>query len=505
MRQKSDSNSEGAAEKYERVRRWIESFPASRGIADGNQSPSRTVHDLLFTAFNESPIPMAIGPAADGIFIAVNDSFIEVMGYSRDEVLRKPARSLAFFVNASDRDRGYAQVRKSGMSLGQEVDFRLKSGQIKTFLFTAKTIAIEGEEYLLTMAYDISERKQAEIQLAESERLYRKLTENIPVNLAIYDLESEKYIYWNHEEGLSGRSIEYWNSLNFEGKINLLHPDDRVRVAAAMTSWNQSSSRDPLTLEYRLSHSDGHYIWIEHRSYKEFDGSGRPINRTELWWDITDRKLVEERVRARMLEKETLVREIHHRVKNNLQVVSSILNLQARRIEDSDAQAKFAQCQARIQAIAMVHQELYKADDLGDISIRKYLSDLIGYLVRMYQEQSRGIDLRIEVEDIRLNINLAIPCGMIVNELLTNSLIHAFPQGRTGTIGLAFARLDDRQFQLNHRDDGIGMADESQLKKENSLGLTLIDSFVAQLNGSMIVSHSQGTAYEITFPATTDL
>jgi two-component sensor histidine kinase len=207
----------------------------------------------------------------------------------------------------------------------------------------------------------------------------------------------------------------------------------------------------------------------------------------------------EQVVRASLREKEVLLKEIHHRVKNNLQVISSLLNLQARYLADPAARAIFSQSQNRVQSIALVHERLYESADLSHVDFGKYLTVLLDNVFETYAATSRGISKIIEVEAANLSVDLAIPCGLIVNELVTNALKHAFPGGRAGTVRVSLHESPGGVLDLAVGDDGVGIPPDIDPRNTLSLGLDLVVTFAEQLSAELNIVREGGTCFQFRF------
>lgn len=214
--------------------------------------------------------------------------------------------------------------------------------------------------------------------------------------------------------------------------------------------------------------------------------------------EVAERQRVEERIRASLREKEILLKEIHHRVKNNLQIIASLLYLQAQKIDAPQSAELLHESQNRINSMAFVHEMLYQSNDYTRVDFGLYLRSLANSLFVSYGVEQRQIALSIAADDVTMSVNLAIPCGLIVNELISNALKHAFPEGRRGTIQIGAERRPDGMYSLAVDDDGVGMA-QAQAKTA-TLGLRLIERLVKQLGGTLEVRAEHGTAYRITFP-----
>ncbi len=215
--------------------------------------------------------------------------------------------------------------------------------------------------------------------------------------------------------------------------------------------------------------------------------------------DITERKRAEEALKASLQEKEVLLKEIHHRVKNNMQVISSLLSLQSRHLEDPKAIGMFKDSQHRIRSMALVHEKLYQSKDLSRIDFGQYLQNLVVYLIHSYQVDAGRVRLRLDVGDTALDINTAIPCGLIINELATNALKHAFPGGRKGEVRVTLRPGADGRFSLTVGDDGVGWPRDVDFRKTETLGMQLVTMLVDQLDGKIELEKKPGTTFRISF------
>jgi PAS domain S-box-containing protein len=227
---------------------------------------------------------------------------------------------------------------------------------------------------------------------------------------------------------------------------------------------------------------------------------------TVILRDITQRHTADEKIRASLREKEVLLQEIHHRVKNNLQVVSSLLSLQSRGVLDEDSRQKFKESQNRVHSMALIHEQLYQSPSLSQINYPQYIRQLCAHLFRSYRVSSSRIELLTEIDDLRLSVDAAVPCGLIINELVSNSLKYGFPNGRGGVIRVEMRRQTDGQTTLTVADNGVGMPEELGFWSTQTLGLRLVGTLVRQLEGSVEVGRSEGTSVHITFqlPSTSE-
>jgi two-component sensor histidine kinase len=204
-------------------------------------------------------------------------------------------------------------------------------------------------------------------------------------------------------------------------------------------------------------------------------------------------------VRASLHEKEILLQEVHHRVKNNLQVISSLLNLQLRPMKDHAAREALRACQARVHAISLIHAMLYQSRDYANVPFSEYARVLAGNIFDTLGTDPSRVSLERAIDDVALPVDQAVPCGLILNELITNGLKHAFPEGRRGTILVELGKAGPGRLQLSVRDDGVGMPVGFDIRQTQSLGMHLICALAEQLGGELEMSGDTGTFFKITF------
>ena len=214
--------------------------------------------------------------------------------------------------------------------------------------------------------------------------------------------------------------------------------------------------------------------------------------------DISARKRSESLLRASLLEKETLLREIHHRVKNNMQVVSSLLSLQASNVEDERHRTLFEECQTRVRTMALIHEKLYSTGNLASLDVADYLRDLLQMLARSYMPSRAGIRVELHVEPLSFDMQVAIPVGLILHELVTNAFKHAF-RGTGGNLRVALVGIGEDRHRLEVADDGIGLPEDFDPDRTRGLGSRMVRSLVRQLDGTLAVHRERGTRFVIEF------
>ena len=336
---------------------------------------------------------------------------------------------------------------------------------------------------------------QSEAALRESEQRFRLLAENAtdmisrstPDGIYLYISPACHTLLGYTPEELVGCCAE-----------QLSHAEDRAELGRVQTQLAESAGTHTVT--YRVRRKDGQFIWFETMGRAVRDAeTGGVLEIEAVSRDITQRKQAEDRIKAALKEKELLLREIHHRVKNNLQVISSLLLLQSRHIKDVQARVMFKESQNRVRSMALIHEKLYRSTDLTRIDMSDYLYSLTPQLVHAAAVCTEDINLKITVENVFLGIDTAIPCGLIIHELVSNSLKHAFPLGQGGEIGIDLQSIGENKFALTVADNGVGFPASVDLCHAPSLGLQLVRALADQLGAAVELGGGVGTTFRFTF------
>lgn len=254
-------------------------------------------------------------------------------------------------------------------------------------------------------------------------------------------------------------------------------------------------------LENRIKERTAELTNVNEQLMKEITERKR-INEN-LQKEIRERKKMEEKIKEALEEKEVLLKEIHHRVKNNLQIISSLLSLQSRHISDKKSIETLKISQDRVRAMALIHEELYRSHDLSKIDFRVYVTNLIKYLFVTYSLRPGQVHLQIEIENIYLEMEKAIPLGLIINELTSNALEHAFPEGREGELTIRLGKSNPKEKKYDYtlivKDNGIGFPGGKDFRKSDTLGMLLVNSLAKQLDGELDLESNNGTTFIIKF------
>ena len=350
------------------------------------------------------------------------------------------------------------------------------------------------------------ERQEQTIQertgeLRASEERLRLATASSNTGLWEYNLQTGAVYLspiWKRQIGYGETEIPS----SLEEWLSRIHPDDLNRVNQQASQFIKSP-RAGYETEFRLRHKNGSYRWILSKAAMEFDEAGRPRRMSGAHIDITERKHAEESTQASLQEKTVLLKEVHHRVKNNLQIIASLLNLQAARLKSPDVLAVLRDTQGRVYSMALLHESLYQSDNLARINSPAYFATLADQLWRAFQPAAGNIQVRTRIDNAGLGLEQAVPCGLIANELVTNALKHAFPTGRPGQILVELQPQGSAHLRLSVIDTGIGLPEGLPPSGSGTLGLRLVANLARQLRGEFSQQDNRpGAAFHVVFPIT---
>ena len=341
------------------------------------------------------------------------------------------------------------------------------------------------------------ERKRVQVDLEKREERLRILMDNMIDIISQIDARHRAVFVSPSVTRVLGYS---YTDLLGKTPAEFIHPEDFPALFGAIEQAGrngESSAR----LEYRFRHADGRYIWIESQAMIMVDDAGRYAGAVFSSRDISARRQAEDALRASLREKDVLLKEVHHRVRNNMQVISSLLNHQARLITDPAVLSMFQESQNRIRSIALVHEKLYRSSDLSRIDFADYIESLVVHLFHTLQADAGRITFHPALTPVEVDVTTAIPLGLIVNELVMNALEHAFPQSRRGEIVIRMEKTAEGSLRLEIADDGIGLPPDFDPARASSLGWQIVLMLVEQIGGTFAVRGEGGTTVTIVFGA----
>ncbi len=485
--------------------------------------------------------------SSDIIRILDRDGRIVYESPSAERILGYPAGFLIGvnpmeYIHPDDLERvknDFSEVIDS-VNPGTPTEFRIRKADGKYIWVDSigiNLLEVPGVNGIVITTRPIQQRKEAEQALRENEaRLATAMDIAGLVNWE-FDVATGMFTFDDRFYTLYATTAEREGGNLMSAEVYMqefVYPEDRPEVLASIRKILATTNPDYFgQMEHRITPRDGSVRTIISRFAPVMGPDGKVIRTYGANQDITDLKLMEAEIRslnttleqrvkdrtealsrvnealeaeiaqrlaaekklqASFDEKVTLLKEVHHRVKNNLQIIASLLNLQSRYIKDESSLAVIRESQNRIKAMALVHEKLYRAEDISHISLSDYIRFLGTGLFQFYDARSRGIQFILDIHEVNVDIDAAIPLGLIMNELISNSLKYAFPQGRKGEIAIS-VKKEGHTLTVVYRDTGIGIPAEMDWRNTQSLGLRLVNTLVDQLNGTVELDQSAGTEF----------
>jgi PAS domain S-box-containing protein len=432
-------------------------------------------------------------------FTFVSPSYYKLIGKVENQILNK-----SFFDFIAEEDRKPTSEIMKSLDFPPYtcyVEHKVSTVQgIRWLAWQLKAIIDENGEIItiVSTGHDITELKEYEVNLKNRNKYIETILNNLPIGVAVNEIQSGTINFLNKEfQSIFG--YEQDEIPDIKSFINKIYDDKdyKKQLTSRLNSFLKSKKPENLFWnKIEINSKSGEKKFISTKTIPLYD-QNLMISTLQ---DITEQVRIENSLENSLKEKETLLREIHHRVKNNLQTISSLLDLQAENISDPSTLESFRSSQSRIRSMALIHERLYKSENLSRIKAREYIQSLTDYLEGTYIPHSTEINLLNDVDNFLLNLDLAIPCGLIINELVSNSMKYAFNNKSTGTILISLKVLIENEILLSVKDDGLGIPEVKLRSNSQSLGLQLVDLFVQQLKGKINFSSNGGTDVQIVFP-----
>ncbi len=432
-----------------------------------------------------------------GQFVYVNPTHEHLFGHSLEDAKQSNYRDYYPPESVEVLNREVIPALERGESWEGELEVYDVHGRRFPLWERADTIRDANGNllYAFGLMHDISDRKWMEEELRQQKRFLEGALESITHPFYVINANDHTIIMANSAAKKLRDSPR--NVTCYELTHHRNTPCDDPEHLCPLTRMKETKM--PLIVEHIHYDEEGNPRTVEVYAYPIVDREGNLIHMVEYTVDITERKQMEEQLKAALQEKEVLMREILHRTKNNMAVMSGLLTLQSTRIEDETILGIFQDLHNRIQALMLVQQKLYQAESLARLDLKDYLEDLAYTVFHSYQDSPGKISLTVDAESVLVSPDMAIPCGLILNELLTNAFKDAFPGDRNGEIHLALHTADESTIELQVRDDGIGLPEAFDLTQTDSLGLQLVRAFVTQLHGTLNIRREKGTEFQIRF------
>jgi PAS domain S-box-containing protein len=431
-----------------------------------------------------------------------NEAAKRIFGYLAEEALGKDLHKLIAperYYRSFKENFVKFKIKGEGPSIGRarELDAIKKDGTEFPIELSLSSVKLEDEWHAIGIVRDITERKKAEKELKEKQALSDLLLNSLPHPTILVD--KNRIILAANTIALDfGAKIGDYCWKEF-ARSEYLSEEDKERL-------EQNPNAEGIQCTFcladeSLEESKPTQNSEVHMFGRIWDTRWVPLGKEKYLHyaiDITERKKSEEKIMASLEEKELLLDEVHFRVRNNMQIISSILALQSATYDDEKVIDAFNECQNRIKSMALVHGELYRTKDFSRIDFKEYIETLTQTLLDSYKKKAQAVSLKIDAKEIFLDIDTAIDLGLVLNELVTNSLKHAFPEKREGEIQISLQNIDKEKIELKVKDNGIGLPDGFNIRNTDSLGLKLVTLLAeVQLQGEVRVKQDNGTEFQL--------
>ncbi|PJZ64718.1 histidine kinase [Leptospira wolffii] len=467
---------------------WLELEPEEETAADQIENSfwkEFLASDLPFRQIFETnqAIKWILDPDT-GSILYVNQAACIFYGYSREELLGMNVTQ----INILTKEEVFEEMRRAAAESRLYFLFRhrLKGGEIRNVEVYSGPLQFGSKRVLFSIIYDVTERVVAMNRLELSEKRYRSLVESASDAIIIVDRETRIQEVNRRCEELLEYGRDELQSLTLQDVL------DQESWRNTLEQIPKLEQGKPILFTRRFKSKTGRLIEAEVNAVRLEDSHYMGIVR-----DLTERNLLTRTLQKSLHEKDFMLQEIHHRVKNNLQVISSLLGLQYENSEDPNLKRILLECENRVKSMSFVHAELYKSDNLSEVDLESYFSALSSSLVRVYGAIQR-VELQLELFTLGVTIEKAIPLGLILNELLTNSLKYAFPEGRKGKILVRISKKEN-DLEFYYSDDGVGFVpDDSQ--KAGSIGIQLVQILSEQLKSDPEFGSENGAFFRLRIP-----
>lgn len=451
-----------------------------------------TTSELWYGSLFASPDPAALLDAR-GRLTAANPALEGLVAdISRPE--------LAAYMPADGRNtfqEALAEVVTSGAAQRFDVPLRTRGGprRMACTLYTIDRTE-HGHPRLCLQMRDVTERRLEEERLRRSEQLM--IDTEGTAHLGTWDWDiTQPHAHWSDQLHKIYGLDPATHIPTYEDYLTRVHPDDVERVKDVTNK--AFHEHIPYSHDERIFRSDGEMRYLHTWAQPVLDDEGHLVRLVGVCQDITERKRAEQEVEKRLHEQEVLLQEVHHRVKNNLQVISSLLRLQADRTQDRSASTAILESSNRVRSMSLVHENLYESGDLAHLDFPSYMQRLVNDAMRAYGANQRNVRYALSVDKVSLPIDNAVALGLLANELVSNALKHAFPGNHTGHVNITLER-EGGDAVLTVQDDGIGLPKDVVADHGGSLGMDLVRSFTKRLGGTLHLETNGGTCAEVRFP-----
>ena len=439
----------------------------------------------------------------DGSFLMANPALVQMLGYATFEELAATTAGKAGYGAGYPREDFKKRIETDGEVRGWEAVWMRRDGTRIFVRENAKVVRDEngGIRFYEGTVEDVTERVIAEQVLRRDRDLLNRILETSPAGIMMLNRQG-KVSYANpRSEEILGLTREDLTNFPFGGPSwSITDQDGNAVVGEDMPFQRVMRSGQPLyDSRFAMRPPGRAKVHLSLNAAPLFDAAGKPDAAVFTLEDITGEVRSEEKLRSSLKEKEILLREVHHRVKNNLQIIYSLLNLGSRGMHEGAELDAMRECRNRIKSMSLLHETLYRSKDLTRIDFYNYVRKVVTELFQSFGVKADEVALRLEIEDVQMGIDAAIPAGMLINELVSNSLKYAFPAGRKGEIAIQVGADEGGFITMALSDDGVGLPRWLDFRNSESLGMQLVNTLTDQLGGTIELDRAKGTAFTVRF------
>lgn len=477
IRKKTEENLRKSEKKY---RHMVEDLKSTeKALIESERNYRELVNNSLVGIFKTN---------LQGDILFANEAIAKILHYQSIEDLMEH-NIKRIYKNQGERNLLIRKLEKTGQLADYEVEGVGKNGQTVNLLVSAN---LDGD-VISGMFMDITDRKKSELKLKESEEQINAIFNTVISGIILVDPEGFINFANQYMAKMFGFKLQELVGMSY---LDLTINKERTEAETNMFNLIKGEIGH-VFLERQYRRKDGTVFWGNLSGTRILNADGSLKGLIGVITDISESKKYADALKQSLNEKDALLREIHHRVKNNMQIISSLLNLQIKHEDLDETVNVLKESQGRVKSMAMIHEKLYQSPSFTDINFKDYIEKLVFDIFSSYGIKFGSIKSVLDIEEVNLNIDTAIPLGLIVNELVTNCVKYAFPKGE-GTITINLKSFQDKM-EFTIADDGIGMPKNIDIKNTNTLGLQLVNGLVNQIDGSIDLDRNHGTKFKITF------
>ncbi len=441
----------------------------------------------------QAPFGLALIEAS-GRWLLVNPAFTRITGYTAEDIPDGKTWFEKAFPDSQKRAEflsSWLADRKKGEAVDRVLEIICRDGQKK---WVQATSAFLPDGITVFSVHDISDKKLIENAREKAENYYRALLEATPDMVVVTD--SGGFITYASES--AARFLGYDSPEELIGRNNqdLFAPEDLEKIRHVGPLLTEYGFLGPLIAKVQKKTGEQRIVELNSSIVRI---SGKVVSYIGIMRDITDRLKLENELRQALIEKEILIREVHHRVKNNLQLIQSLLRLQSQYHDSPEVRTALKDSLSRVESIALIYESLLRSDRVDRINLDRYLERIVSYAGSLYRQEGKEIQIVADLDEVQVDLAVAHPCGLIASELVSNSIKHAFKGCRQGTIRISLKKTNGREVVLSVSDDGQGLPENFDPRVSNSFGWQIIHDLIKQLRGTLTWNRERGTEVTVTF------